>query len=222
MAVLLANTSAIFAWAYPARLGGILSQFNKACGTIHSLIPHAESRQMKDNEIARLLSLVLRHEPERIGITLDAAGWVSMVDLIKAAKKTGKKFDREALHRVVEVNDKQRFTLSHDGQRIRAAQGHSLAIDLDLPAVIPPETLWHGTARSNLDSIFVTGLSAGNRQFVHLSSDEDTAKMVGARHGKPVVLKVLARQMMDEEYAFYQADNGVWLTAHVPVQFLSF
>lgn len=177
---------------------------------------------MKDNEIARLLSLVLRHEPERIGITLDPAGWVSVVDLIKAAQKTGRKFNREALQRVVVSNDKQRFTLSHDGQRIRAAQGHSLAINLDLPEGTPPETLWHGTARSNLDSIFSTGLNAGNRQFVHLSSDVDTAKMVGARHGKPVVLKVLACQMWDEGYAFYQADNGVWLTAHAPVQFLSF
>ncbi|MFT8542273.1 RNA 2'-phosphotransferase [Acetobacter sp.] len=142
--------------------------------------------------------------------------------MIKAAQKTGRKFNREALQRVVVSNDKQRFTLSQDGQRIRAAQGHSLAVDLDLPEGTPSETLWHGTARSNLDSIFSTGLNAGNRQFVHLSSDVDTAKMVGARHGKPVVLKVLACQMWDEGYAFYQADNGVWLTAHVPVQFLSF
>ena len=98
---------------------------------------------MKDGEVARLLSLILRHEPERIGLTLDGQGWANVPDLIRLAKRAGKPFDLAILRRVVEMNDKRRFTLSPDGLRIRAAQGHSLPIDLDLPAVQPPDRLWH-------------------------------------------------------------------------------
>ncbi|MGO4574141.1 RNA 2'-phosphotransferase [Microvirga sp. 2TAF3] len=173
-------------------------------------------------EISKLLSHVLRHAPERLGLVLDPNGWTSVNDLIIKAKKAGYKLDRETLEIVVAMNDKQRFTLSDDGRRIRAAQGHSLKIDLGLKASEPPVLLFHGTARSNLDSIFAEGLKPGRRQHVHLSLDESTAMKVGERHGKAVVLRVDAARMHADGKTFWQADNGVWLTGHVPPQYLSF
>lgn len=177
---------------------------------------------MKDGEIARLLSLILRHEPERIGLTLDGQGWAKVPDLIRLAKRAGKPFDRSSLQRVVEMNDKRRFTLSPDGQRIRAAQGHSLPVDLDLPASQPPDRLWHGTARDNLDAIFREGLKPGRRQMVHLSADRATAQRVGERHGKAVILGIEAGAMFFDGLPFYRADNGVWLTPMVSAVYLTF
>lgn len=177
---------------------------------------------MKDGEVARLLSLILRHEPERIGLTLDGQGWANVPDLIRLAKRAGKPFDLAILRRVVEMNDKRRFTLSPDGLRIRAAQGHSLPIDLDLPAVQPPDRLWHGTARDNLPSIFRDGLKPGRRQMVHLSADRETAQRVGERHGKAVILAVEAGLMFRDKIPFCQADNGVWLVPSVSPAYLAF
>ncbi len=174
------------------------------------------------SEISRLLSHVLRHAPERLGITLDANGWTPVDALIAAARKQGFKIDREILENTVATNDKKRFSLSDDGQLIRAAQGHSVAIDLALTPSEPPASLFHGTARDNLDSIFAEGLKAGSRRHVHLSLDEETAIKVGSRHGKPVVLKVDTAAMQRDGFSFFQADNGVWLTDSVPPAYLAF
>lgn len=176
----------------------------------------------KSKEISRLLSHVLRHAPERLGITLDANGWTPVDLLIAKAKKAGFKIDRAILEAAVAENDKQRFTLSEDRQLIRAAQGHSLDIDLSLVPSEPPESLFHGTARDNLEAIFAEGLKAGRRQHVHLSLNEETAIKVGSRHGKPVVLRIATGRMHADGFSFWKADNGVWLTDHVPPAYLGF
>lgn len=173
-------------------------------------------------EIGRLLSHVLRHAPERLGITLDVQGWTSVDELIAKARKAGFTIDRPILEEVVATNDKKRFTLSEDGRSIRAAQGHSVSVDLGLAPSEPPETLFHGTARTNLDAIFLEGLKPGRRQHVHLSTNEDTARKVGERHGKPVILRIDTRRMRDDGRTFVQADNGVWLTDSVPPEYLGF
>jgi putative RNA 2'-phosphotransferase len=172
-------------------------------------------------ELSKFLSYVLRHAPESIGVVLDAQGWTGVDELIAKATASGRRIDRPGLERVVLESDKKRFTLSDDGQRIRAAQGHSVEVSLGKPATVPPTILYHGTATRFLASIRDTGLRPGSRQQVHLSKDEGTALKVGERHGKPVVLKVAAGQMSADGHKFYVADNGVWLTDHVPAQYLS-
>ena len=121
---------------------------------------------------------------------------------------------------MVHTSDKQRFAFSADGQCLRANQGHSIAIDLNLPPVEPPETLYHGTAVQFLDSIRTHGLQSGKRQYVHLSRLESTALQVGQRHGKAIVLRIRAQEMANQGYHFFCAENGVWLTAAVPPQFI--
>ncbi|WP_018632999.1 RNA 2'-phosphotransferase [Neomegalonema perideroedes] len=171
---------------------------------------------------SKFLSLVLRHAPETIGLKLDAQGWAPVPELLAKMKAAGHKLSAEDLREIVETNDKRRFTLSEDGRRIRAAQGHSVEVDLGLPPAEPPEILHHGTARGNLDSIFAEGLKPGARRQVHLSRDAETARKVGTRHGKPVVLIVAAGAMHRAGIVFQQAENGVWLTDHVPPAHLSF
>lgn len=170
--------------------------------------------------LSKFLSLVLRHEPERIGITLDSNGWVAVDDLLAAADRAGKPISREHLDLVVATNDKKRFAFSSDGSRIRASQGHSVEVDLDLPPAAPPERLFHGTATRFLDTIRAEGLRPQSRQHVHLSPDEETAIKVGQRHGKPVVLVVLAGELHRDGNVFYRSENGVWLTAAVPARYL--
>lgn len=171
---------------------------------------------------SKLLSRVLRHTPEDAGLTLGPGGWVAVDALLRGLKRAGHRLDRAELESIVAENNKSRFTLSEDGQRIRAAQGHSVAVDLGLAPLQPPPTLFHGTARASLDAIFAQGLKPGRRQHVHLSADATTAEAVGARHGRPVVLTVHAQAMHEEGHPFWQADNGVWLTTHVPQHFLGF
>jgi putative RNA 2'-phosphotransferase len=173
-------------------------------------------------EISKFLSYVLRHAPETIDLRVDAHGWADVDELLAKAKKAGKRFDLDMLRAVVAENDKQRFTLSADGRRIRAAQGHSIAVDLGLAPSTPPAVLYHGTASRNLDSIFADGLEPGRRRQVHLSLDPETAKKVGERHGKAIVLTVDAARMHEDGFQFVQADNGVWLTDRVPAKYLSF
>jgi putative RNA 2'-phosphotransferase len=163
-------------------------------------------------EISKLFSYVLRHAPERIGIVLDENGWTPVDDLIEKANAAGFAFDRPLLNKIVAENDKQRFTLSGDGNYIRAAQGHTVDVDLGLQPSLPPAVLFHGTASSNLDSIFAEGLKPRERRHVHLSLDEATATKVGQRHGKPVVLHVDAARMTSDGIVFWRAENGVWLT----------
>ncbi|NTF17294.1 RNA 2'-phosphotransferase [Agrobacterium rubi] len=173
-------------------------------------------------DMGRTLTYVLRHAPEEIGIVLDAAGWTAVDKLLTALRKAGYDADMDKLRAIVAADSKQRFTLSDDERRIRAAQGHSVKVSLGVAAVTPPDVLLHGTAATNLDSIFATGLNPGSRQQVHLSSDVETALKVGGRHGRPVVLKVDAAAMQADGFSFFRADNGVWLTDSVPAKYLSF
>ncbi len=172
-------------------------------------------------ETSKLLSYVLRHAPESIGIVLGEGGWTSVDELVAKAQRAGHLIDRETLEAIVAESDKKRFTLSTDGQFIRAAQGHSVAVELGLAPATPPEFLFHGTGSGAVDEILTEGLKPRSRQHVHLSGDEDTAKAVGGRHGKPVVLRVAAGRMRADGVLFWQADNGVWLTDHVPPTYLS-
>ncbi len=168
------------------------------------------------------MSLVLRHKPSTVGLTLDAGGWTQVDELLAAAQKDGVPLDKDVLRQVIEQNDKQRFLLSEDGLRIRANQGHSIPVDLGLEPLIPPELLFHGTATRFFKSIRKQGLLPKGRHQVHLSPDEPTAIKVGQRHGKPIVLTVRAGQMYERGFKFYRSANGVWLTDKVPFEFLFF
>ena len=170
--------------------------------------------------LSKFLSLILRHEPEAIGLRLDEQGWADVDELIAKAVAHGKRYDRALLQQLVRDNDKQRFKLSDDGRRIRANQGHSIDIDLALAPLAPPSSLYHGTATRHADAIRAEGLRKQSRQHVHLSSDRDTAFKVGGRHGRPVVLHVRAGEMHARGAAFYRADNGVWLTDAVAAEFI--
>jgi putative RNA 2'-phosphotransferase len=173
-------------------------------------------------KISKFLSLVLRHQPEKIGLSLDESGWASVERLMEASRKHGVEFTLEELHNIVANNDKKRFSLSEDGLWIRANQGHSIEVDLGYSPVAPPEILYHGTAERFLASIKQQGLIKGKRHHVHLSADTVTAAKVGQRHGKPIVLRVEAGRMRADGFAFYLSANGVWLTEGVPVQYLDF
>ncbi|MFO1183490.1 MAG: RNA 2'-phosphotransferase [Bauldia sp.] len=170
--------------------------------------------------ISKFLSLVLRHEPEAIGLVIDAEGWTDVDDLIAKASAACMPITRNDLLTVVRTSDKRRFSLSADGRRIRAAQGHSIAVDLALPPREPPNVLFHGTATRFLAAILREGLEPRSRRHVHLSLDEATARRVGQRHGTPAILTVDAAAMHAAGLAFYLADNGVWLTERVPPQYL--
>ena len=170
--------------------------------------------------ISKFLSLVLRHKPETIDLQLDDQGWVAVDVLLQKLSKAGKNVDLDTLKYVVENNNKKRFSFNETQDKIRANQGHSIQIDLGYEPVTPPETLYHGTATRFLDSIFQTGLEKRNRHHVHLSADLDTASQVGNRHGKLVILEVLAKQMYDDGYEFFVSKNKVWLTDSVPVKYL--
>ncbi len=171
---------------------------------------------------SKFLSLILRHKPETIGLTLDENGWAEVEELIAKANQHGKHWNRALIERVVAENDKKRFAFSEDGKRIRASQGHSVEVDLALVPQVPPDVLFHGTATRFLDSIKQQGLIPGNRQHVHLSLSRETAVSVGKRHGKVAVLTVQAGEMNRAGHAFYVSENGVWLTERVPVEFLVF
>jgi putative RNA 2'-phosphotransferase len=171
--------------------------------------------------ISKFLSLVLRHQPEKIGLSLDQSGWASVEQLIEASRRRGFEFTLEELQNVVASNDKKRFSLSEDGLRIRANQGHSIKIELGYAPTAPPDILYHGTAERFLASIEQHGLVKGKRHHVHLSPDVDTATKVGRRHGKEVVLRIKTGLMHQDGFVFYLSANGVWLTEHVPVQYLN-
>lgn len=171
--------------------------------------------------LSRFLSYVLRHDPGKIGIRLDGGGWVPIADLVAGARAAGVPLSEELIHEIVRTCDKQRYAISPDGKRIRANQGHSVMIDLGLVATEPPAVLYHGTATRFLDSIFAEGLRPGSRTHVHLSADIPSAMKVGIRHGKGVVLAVDAEAMVGQGHEFFVSENGVWLTRHVPRQFLT-
>ncbi|RDD89151.1 RNA 2'-phosphotransferase [Streptomyces parvulus] len=171
-------------------------------------------------KVSKYLSKHLRHQPERIGLTLDAAGWTEIDTLIAAAAAHGFRFTRQELDHVVATNDKRRFAV--EGTRIRASQGHSVDVDLGLPEAAPPPYLYHGTVARSLDTIRAEGLRPMNRHDVHLSPDRETAARVGARRGRPVVLSVDSAAMHRDGHVFHVSANGVWLTRAVPPRYLRF
>lgn len=172
------------------------------------------------SHISKFLSLVLRHQPETIGIQLDQNGWTDVNELIEKANNYDIRFDREILNHIVSTNSKKRFAFNDTLDKIRASQGHSLEIELGYTNQKPPEVLFHGTAEIFVQSILDAGLEKRNRQHVHLSSDLETANKVGQRHGKPFVFKVFAEQMFNDNFQFFISDNGVWLTNNVPTKYL--
>ena len=171
---------------------------------------------------SKFLSLVLRHKPEQIGLTLDREGWVGVDEVIERARAHGMLLTREIIAEVVRTSDKQRFALDEKGERIRANQGHSVEVDLGLEPIAPPAVLFHGTAIASVASIRKKGLHAAQRQHVHLSPDEATAIRVGQRHGRPVVLRIDAAGMHVAGHRFFRSTNGVWLTDSVPTEFIEF
>jgi putative RNA 2'-phosphotransferase len=172
-------------------------------------------------QLSKFLSFVLRHQPDAIGLALDSQGWASIDELVEKGNAARTQFSREDLLLVVKTNDKKRFSISADGLRIRAAQGHSVSVGLGLSPQEPPSVLFHGTAIRFIESILREGLKPRARQQVHLSTDDATALRVGQRHGKAAVLKVDALRMHSKGFKFYLADNGVWLTDQVPPEFLA-
>lgn len=170
-------------------------------------------------DTSRFISLILRHKPETIGITLDEHGWANVKDLIEGIKKT-RPFDMDMLEEIVRTDNKQRYSFNEDKTLIRANQGHSISVDVELKKAVPPDILYHGTGEKYVSSIDKEGLLPKSRLYVHLSKDEDTAVNVGKRHGKPVVYKVDARKMQEDGFEFFLSVNGVWLTNEVPVKYI--
>lgn len=177
-------------------------------------------KQLK--QISKFMSLVLRHQPELIGLELNENGWANVNELIDKMKTKGVEADFELINTVVETNDKKRFAFNEDKSMIRASQGHSIEVELNLPEVHPPEYLFHGTVQIFVDVIQKEGLQRMSRQHVHLSKDRETAIKVGSRRGKPVILLIQAGKMHTDGYKFYLSENEVWLTDEVPVHYIQF
>ena len=174
---------------------------------------------MSLKETSKFISLILRHQPEAIGITLDEHGWANVDELIAGIAKT-QKIDRDILEQIVREDEKQRYSFNEDKTLIRANQGHSIPVDVELQEITPPDILYHGTGEKYTNSIDQEGLKPKSRLYVHLSQDTDTATKVGQRHGKPIIYEVNAKQMHEDGYKFYRSVNGVWLTKEVPVGYL--
>lgn len=170
---------------------------------------------------SKRLSYVLRHRPDSVGLVLDEAGWVDVDVLLTALAGSGLRLSRTELEHVVATNDKRRFAFDASGRRIRASQGHSVAVSLGYEPADPPAELFHGTVERFLPSIVAEGLRPGNRHAVHLSADAGTAEKVGARRGRPVVLRVDAAAMAADGFSFSVSANGVWLVAAVPPRYLA-
>lgn len=170
--------------------------------------------------VSKFLSRVLRHAPEDVGLLLEPGGWVPVADLLTGAARVGMRITADELTEVVRTSDKQRFAFDDTGTRIRANQGHSTEVDLQLEPAEPPAELFHGTTARTLDLIRRDGLLKMARHHVHLSADVATALKVGGRHGRPVVLVVETARMRADGFAFFRSANGVWLVDHVPPQYL--
>ena len=175
--------------------------------------------KMNLTSTSKFVSLILRHKPEVIGIHLDEHGWADIEELIAGISKT-REFNRTMLEEIVRTDNKQRFIFNENKTKIRANQGHSIPVDVDLPEAVPPDRLWHGTGEKYVASIDQQGLISKSRLYVHLSSDAATATKVGSRHGKPVLYIVKTKEMYDDGYKFFLSKNGVWLTKEVPVKYL--
>lgn len=169
-----------------------------------------DSSESKDVELGKFISLILRHKPQVIGITLDQNGWADTQELLAGINASNRYIDMEILERIVRENNKKRYSFNEDKSRIRANQGHSISVNVEMKEMTPPDELYHGTADRFLDSIREKGILKMNRQYVHLSADAETAKAVGKRHGKPVVLVIDTKKMVEDGYTFRLSDNGVW------------
>ncbi|PTT19531.1 RNA 2'-phosphotransferase [Chryseobacterium sp. HMWF028] len=177
--------------------------------------------EIEKKKISKFLSLILRHQPESIGLKLDENGWADIEELRGKSAKKRIYFTPEELDEVVETNNKKRFAFNKDKTMIRASQGHSIDIDLALETKQPPEFLYHGTAEANISSILEKGIEKRTRQHVHLSADKETAAKVGMRHGKPVILTIRTGTMYQEGLSFYLSANEVWLTDFVDAKYIS-
>lgn len=176
---------------------------------------------MNDVNLGKFISLILRHKPEVIGISIDKNGWANVEELLKGINKSGRKIDFDTLERIVNTNNKHRYSFNEDKTLIRANQGHSINVDVELKESIPPDILYHGTGLKYLDSIKENGIVSKNRLHVHLSKDIETAIDVGKRHGTPVVLEINTKQMVDDGIKFYISENGVWLTSNIDSKYFS-
>lgn len=174
---------------------------------------------MSDKNTSKFISLILRHKPETIGITLDEHGWANVSELIARVNKTHT-LDMEILERIVAEDEKQRYSFNENKSLIRANQGHSIPVDVELEEVTPPDILYHGTGEKYTTSIDVQGLIPKSRLYVHLSGNVDTARKVGSRHGKPVIYAVKSGEMHRDGIVFYKSVNGVWLTRLVDAKYL--
>ena len=173
-----------------------------------------------DVTLGKFISLILRHKPEAIGIELDEEGWADVSELINGINASGHSIDMETLERIVAENNKKRYTLSPDKKRIRANQGHSIDVHIEMEKREPPALLYHGTATRFLDSIKAEGIKKMSRQYVHLSPDVPTAVTVGRRHGKPAVLVIDAAKMAEDGYVFMLSANGVWQSEDIPWRYI--
>jgi putative RNA 2'-phosphotransferase len=171
--------------------------------------------------ISKYLSKHLRHEPEKLGLTLQSGGWVPIADLLAASARSGFAISIEELHTVVTTSDKQRFAIDDTGKLIRANQGHSVEVDLQLEVATPPDLLYHGTYRDAVAPILATGLQKMSRHHVHLSADRQTAERVGSRRGQSYIFNIDAAAMVADGFQFYRSANHVWLVDAVPPQYLS-
>lgn len=178
--------------------------------------------EQQKRKISTFMSLVLRHKPQEIGLQLDENGWTTVSDFLTKMNAKGNTLDFASLEEIVATNDKKRFAFNDDKTKIRASQGHSVTIDLALNEIIPPEALFHGTVEKFMSEIKLKGLLKMSRQHVHLSNDKETAIKVGSRRGNAIILIVNSAEMHQDGYKFFQSENGVWLTDHVPAKYIQF
>lgn len=194
-----------------------ISEVNKMQETKRQFKPETGERRLE--RLSKFISMILRHKPEVIGITLDEHGWANVDELVEGINKN-EAFSKATLEKIVKTDKKQRYSFSQDKTLIRANQGHSIPVDVELEKKEPPKVLYHGTGSRFVKSIQEQGLLPMERLYVHLSTDVETATNVGKRHGTPVIFKVNAEQMQKDSYDFFQSVNGVWLTKEVPAKYL--
>ena len=197
-----------------------IPEVNKMQETKRQFKPETEERRLE--RLSKFISMILRHKPQVIGITLDEHGWADVDELIKGINETGEevKFSKDTLEIIVKTDKKQRYSFSQDKNLIRANQGHSIPVDVELEKKEPPKVLYHGTGSRFVKSIQEQGLLPMERLYVHLSTNVETATNVGKRHGTPVIFKVNTEQMQKDGYDFFQSVNGVWLTKEIPAKYL--
>lgn len=194
-----------------------ISEVNKMQETKRQFKPETGERRLE--RLSKFISMILRHKPEVIGITLDEHGWANVDELVEGINKN-EAFSKATLEKIVKTDKKQRYSFSQDKTLIRANQGHSIPVDVELEKKEPPKVLYHGTGVKSVKAIQEQGLLPMERLYVHLSTDVETATNVGKRHDTPVIFQVNAEQMQKDGYDFFQSVNGVWLTKEVPIKYL--